>query len=298
MSRLPLNGLRVFEACARHGSFLRAAEQLAITPGAVSRQIKALEAELGVRLFERFNRAVRLTDAGARLMVGVSDGLARLEEAVSRIRPAADGPLVVSVLHSMAVKWLAPRLSLFEQRHPEISVLVAASDRAVDLGRGEADVAIRMGTGPYPGLDAQLLSRPQVYPVCSPGLAAQADLKRPEDLSRTVLIHDVQLLPGEPNWSDWLGAAGVEGVDTERGLRFSNTYLALDAAIAGRGVALAFDPVADDDLAAGRLIRPFAFSMPNPYSHWAICLPERADHPKIRRFRKWLGEQAGAVQLI
>ena len=144
---LPLNALRVFEACARHGSFLKAADELAITPGAVSRHIKGLEAELEVRLFDRFNRAVRLTEAGERLAVGVRQGMTTLQGAVDQARTRRDAPLVVSVGHSLAAKWLAPRLHLFEERHPDVPVLIWASDTVVDLARDGVDIAIRNGRG-------------------------------------------------------------------------------------------------------------------------------------------------------
>lgn len=296
-ARLPLNALRTFEACARLGSFLKAAEELSVTPGAVSRQVKALEAELGVRLFDRFNRAVRLTEVGERLAQGVGEGLTQLEAAVHRVRPAADGPLVVSVLHSFAAKWLAPRLAQFEVEHPDTPVLVSASDRAVDLAREGVDVAIRYGVGPYPGLDAQLLMSGRVGPVCSPRLLEGPNaLRTPQDLARAVLIHDITYLAEEPQWSSWLAANGVTGADLTRGPSFSNSYMAIDAAVAGRGVALIQLALVSDDLAAGRLVQVFD-SVESPFKHWAICLPERADAAKIRRFRRWLLAQAKATEV-
>ncbi len=291
-SRLPLNALRVFEAAARHGRFDRAADELSITPGAVSRQIKALEVELGVRLFDRFNRAVRLTEAGVRLSEGVAQGLERIEQSVERIRPRGDGPLVVSVLHSFAVKWLVPRLHAFYERHPDAEILVSASDRSVDLVR-EADVAIRYGTGPYPGLSATRLAHGRMFPVCSPRLLeGDAPLKAPSDLSRFLLLHDDNLVENEPSWGHWLRAAGAEGVDEAKGLRFSNTYLSLEAATSGRGVVLAHEILAYDDLKSGRMVRPFKQSIDSyPIQYWFLCLSERADQPRIRRFRTWLVEQ-------
>jgi LysR family glycine cleavage system transcriptional activator len=293
-SRLPLNALRVFDAAARLGRFDSAAVELSITPGAVSRQIKHLEAELGVRLFDRFNRAVRLTEAGVRLAQGVGEGLSALEDAVSRVRRRDGGPLVVSVLHSMAVKWLVPRLHRFQDRYPRDEILISASDRPVDLVR-EADVAIRIGPGPYAGLDAQLLLRNRMFPVCSPRmLEGPHPLRRPSDLAGAILLHDDKLLEGEPTWRDWTALAGAEGVDARKGPRFSNTYLSLEAAMSGRGVALAHEILALDDLAAGRLARPFAQEVRSPFSYWVICLPERTEEPAIRRFRAWLHEQIAA----
>jgi LysR family glycine cleavage system transcriptional activator len=290
-SRLPLNALRVFEAAARHGRFDRAAEELAITPGAVSRQVKVLEADLGVRLFDRFNRAVRLTEAGERLAGGVGDGLLRIEQAVGRVRARVDGPLVVSVLHSLAVKWLVPRLQRFYERYPGAEVLVSASDRQVDLTR-EADVAIRYGPGPYPGFHADRLMPSEMFPVCSPRFLEQHPLRTPDDLAGVVLMHDNNFLPDEPRWPDWLGMVGAQGVDGTRGPRFSNTYLQLEAAMSGGGVVLTHRSMAADDLRAGRLVQPFPQVIGAPYSYWALTLPERADQPAIRRFRAWLIEQA------
>jgi LysR family transcriptional regulator, glycine cleavage system transcriptional activator len=293
--RMPLNALRTFEACARLGSFLQAADELAVTPGAVSRQIQGLEAELGVRLFDRFNRSVVLTEPGARLAEGVADALSRLEEAVHRIRPTPDNRLVVSVLHSLAAKWLVPRLPLFEQAYPGVEVLVSASDRPVDLAREGVDVALRLGSGSYPGLDSLLLMKAVSFAVCSPRLLEGPNaLRAPEDLAHVPLIHDITIRSDEPTWASWLAGAGVEGVDASRGQHFSNSYLAIDAAVAGRGVALADHALVIDDLAAGRLVRPFSHEFKSPYFTSAICLPERAHQPKIRRFRNWLVEQVAA----
>ena len=292
LSRLPLNALRVFEAAARHGRFDRAAEELSITPGAVSRQIKVLEADLGVRLFDRFNRAVKLTEAGGRLAAGVTEGFERIGQAVARVRPRADGPLVVSVLHSMGAKWLVPRLHLYYERYPDADILVSAADRPVDLAR-EADIAVRYGPGQYAGLHADYLMPGEMFPVCSPRLLeGERPLREPSDLAGATLLHDSEYLPLEPRWPDWLKAAGATGIDGEKGPRFSNTYLQLEAALSGRGVVLSHRPMAIDDLRAGRLIKPFKQVIEGPYSYWILCLPERANQPAIRRFRAWLMEQA------
>jgi len=294
-SRLPLNSLRVFEACARLGSFLQAAEELAVTPGAVSRQIKALEAELEVRLFDRFNRAVRLTASGEQLAVGARQGFAILQAAVDDVRARRDAPLVVTVLHSLAARWLVPRLYDFQRRYPEVQILVSASDAPADLARDNIDIAIRLGRGPYPGLHVTHLFDTIMMPVCGPGLIAQyGPFDSPNDLARVTLLHDVLMLPEEPDWADWLAAAGADQVDPAPGPRFSNTYLAVEAALADRGVALAHRAMVIDDLASGRLVAPFDLTVPSPFSQWILSLPERADQPNIRRFRDWLLAQAAA----
>lgn len=294
MSRLPLTALRVFEAAARHESFLQAAEELAITPGAVSRQIKALETELAARLFERFNRAVRLTDTGRRLATGVRQGLSRIEEAVAEVRAERPGVLAVTAMHSFAARWLVPRLHLFNERHPDIQVLVSASDQAVDLVRERYDVAIRFGRGPFPGFHARKLVSLFMFPVCSPRLLEQTRLDSPHDLANAQLLADVYLAQGEPHWGDWLALAGAPEVDWRGGQQFSNVYLAIEAAIAGRGVALGERALVLDELVTGRLVKPFDVELLSPFSQWILTLPEKADRPDIRKFRNWLIAQADA----
>ena len=291
-SRLPLNALKTFEAAARHQSFLKAADELAVTPGAVSRQIKALELELGLRLFERFNRAVRLTAAGEQLAEGVRRGLDAMQAAVAEAQGARAGPLAVSVMHSLAARWLVPRLHDFQQRHPDVQVMIAASDFAADLVRDRIDIAIRYGTGPYPGHAVTQLIATRMFPVCSPRLLESQTLKEPGDLAQTLLLADVNMTPIETNWRHWLEAAGVPEIDATQGLQFSNTYLAIEAALAGRGVALAQEAMVVDELAAGRLVRPFDLAIPGVLSHWILTLPEKAELPAIRRFRSWLIDQA------
>lgn len=292
ISRLPLNALRTFEAAARHQSFLKAADELAVTPGAVSRQIKALEIELGLRLFERFNRAVRLTPAGELLADGVRQGLNAMQAAVGEAQGARAGPLAVSVMHSLAARWLVPRVHDFQQRYPDIQVMIAASDLAADLVRDRIDIAIRYAVEPQPGLAATRLIATRMFPVCSPRLLEVQPLKAPGDLAQALLLSDVYVTPTEATWRHWLEAAGAPEVDPTQGLQFSNTYLAIEAALAGRGVALAQEAMVVDELAAGRLVRPFDVAISGPHSHWILTLPEKADLPAIRRFRNWLIEQA------
>jgi LysR family glycine cleavage system transcriptional activator len=298
ISRLPLNALRTFEAAARRGSFLKAAEELNVTPGAVSRQIKALEAELAIRLFERFNRAVRLTAAGQALADRVFQGLTSIQAGVAEAQGARAGPLAVSVMHSLAARWLVPRLHVFQERHPDTQVMVAASDLPADLVRDRIDLAIRYGVGPYPGHAVTRLIATRMFPVCSPRLLEAQSLAHPRDLARTLLLADVNILPDETSWTDWLEAAGAPEVDATRGLQFSNTYLAVEAALAGRGVALAQEAMVVDELRSGRLVRPFDIAVSSRYSHWILTLPEKAELPAIRRFRAWLIAQSKADGLF
>ncbi len=295
--RLPLVSLRVFEAAARHESFLLAAEELGITPGAVSRQIKALEADLAVRLFERFNRAVRLTETGQRLALGVRQGITVIEEAVQEVRNPRQAVLAVTAMHSFAARWLVPRLHLFNERHPDIQVLVAALDTTADLVRDRYDVAIRFGRGPYPGFAASKLISLFMFPVCSPRLLEQTPLNTPHDLAKVQLFGDVNLAQAEPDWGAWLALAGAPEVDWRGGQLFSNTYLAIEAALAGRGVALAEAALVQDELASGRLVKPFDIELLSAYSQWILTLPEKADRRDIRRFRAWLLAQADSEGL-
>jgi LysR family glycine cleavage system transcriptional activator len=186
----------------------------------------------------------------------------------------------------------------FQLKHPDIQVLVAASDLPADLVRDRIDVAIRYGVGPYPGFHATRLIATRMFPVCSPRLLQAQSLKHPRDLARALLLTDVNTTPTETTWAQWLEAAGAPEVDASRGLQFSNTYLAVEAALAGRGVALTQEAMVVDELASGRLVRPFEVAVASTYSHWILTLPETADQPRIRRFRSWLIAQARADGLF
>ena len=284
----PLNGLRAFEAAARHLSFTRAAEELNVTQAAVSHQIKGLEGRLGMRLFRRLNRALMLTDEGQRLLPATRDAFDRLAEAVAGLK-ARDtaGPLTVSVMPSLAAKWLVPRLSRFQEHYPDIDLRITALERLVDLVRDDVDIAIRFGSGKWPGVRADMVLEDRVTPVCTPALLQR--LGQPADLAHVTLLHEsMEPMVNFPDWSTWLQAAGVSGVDVSRGLRFSHTHILLQAAIDGRGVALGQLALAADDLAAGRLVAPFELSLPAGYAYYVVYLPGAADRPKIKAFREWV----------
>ena len=292
----PLNSLRAFEAAARHLSFARAAEELHVTPAAVSHQIKALEERLGIKLFRRLNRAVLLTDAGQACVAGISDAFDRMAVALDRLRAQeCSGPLTVSTSPALAVKWLIPRLEGFQELYPEIDVRVSAAMRLVDFAREDVDVAIRYGTGSYPGLLVELLLANEVVPVCAPALLEGArPLRAPEDLRHHTLLHDDTRTSDAayPNWAMWLRAAGLEDVDPARGPRFDYPGLVLEAAAAGRGVALALSTVAAADLAAGRLVTPFALAVPTPFAYYVVCPRTTAERPKVAALRRWLRAEA------
>jgi len=290
MARLPtLNALKAFEAAGRHLSFTRAAEELHVTQAAVSHQIKSLEEQLGIRMFRRGPRGLLLTDAGQSYLPEVREAFQRLNAATDRLlEDDARGAITVSVLPSFAARWLVPRLTRFREVHPDIEVRVSADDRLADFDRDDVDVAIRYGRGDYPGLQADRFLTEELFPVCSPELLARTALKRPEDLGGHTLLHDDMRM----DWSMWLLAAGVEGVDPRRGPSFNDSSMVLQAAVDGQGVALGRSALALDDLAAGRLVRPFEFSLPAEYAYYILCPERTANRPSIKTFREWLLAQS------
>jgi len=292
MSRLPpLNSLRAFEAAARHLSFLKAAEELHVTPGAVSQQVKALEEELGVALFRRLPRGVLLTDAGQLYGKKLGEIFDQIRRATADIRRERDlSGLTVSTMLTFAARWLIPRLSAFNLAHPDITVRVLADGRLTDFATEDVDLALRYGAGQYPGLHVELLFPETVFPVCSPALlAGPHPLRSFDDLRHHTLLHD------EPNpayhnlpWLRWLAAQGVDDIDTRPGPRFSFTHLSLQAAVNGQGVALGTDVLADEDLATGTLVRPFPQGLPSEHAYWLVCPEAALARPRVQAFRDWI----------
>jgi LysR family glycine cleavage system transcriptional activator len=291
----PLNALRAFEAAARHLSFTKAADELFVTQAAVSHQIKALEETLGVQLFRRYNRRLELTRAGQDYLPPLRDAFDMMAVATRRLRPDHEsGQLKVSTLQSFATKWLIPRLARFHERHPEIDPMISTSHRLVDLEAEDVDVAIRVGQGNYPELHVVLLMDDLAFPVCSPRLLdGPKPLRQPADLAYHVLLHDFSVSrDGDaPNWRNWLKRAQVTGVDAERGPSYNDTAMALQAAIAGQGIALARRSLVVDDLKAGILVCPFGPEMPTRFSWYFVCAPSSVEHPKVRAFLRWLEDE-------
>jgi LysR family glycine cleavage system transcriptional activator len=295
----PLNGLRAFEAAARNLSFTRAAEELHVTPAAVSQQVKSLESYFGVRLFKRLTRALSLTDAGKAVLPLLRDAFDQLAEADRVIRNRRDDRvLVVSVAPSFAAKWLVPRLSSFSKACPDYELRIDATDRLADFDRDGIDAALRYGLGDYPGLTVVCLLEELVEPVCSPALLeGKAPLRRPSDLRHHTLIH---MQPhsdtdAAPNWAMWLKAAGVDDVDPHRGPRFSMESLAVQAAIEGQGVALVAGALVTDDIDKGRLVRPFPESAGSKtrFCYYLVYPSHDEASPKLVAFRDWVIQQAG-----
>ncbi|MDP6565176.1 MAG: transcriptional regulator GcvA [Alphaproteobacteria bacterium] len=288
----PLNALRAFEAAGRLLSFTRAGAELHVTQAAISHQIKALEEWLGLPLFRRRGRAIVLTENGQSYLPAVRDGLDLLADATERLaRRRESGVVTVSTLASFAAAWLVPRLGRFRAQHPDVDVRVTASDDIVDFARDEVDLAVRYGNGDWPDLEVWPLMTEDLFPVCSPALLrGPHPLRMPADLRHHTLLHDDM----RETWRMWLLAAGVEGVDAERGPGFNLSTLVIDAAVDGQGVALARSALAAGHLASGRLVQPFAFELPAEYAYYVVHPSRAVEHPKVRVFRDWLLRMAAA----
>lgn len=291
----PLNALRAFEAAARNLSFTRAAAELHVTQAAVSHQIKGLEDWLGIPLFRRLNRGLLLTEEGLQYLGCVRTAFEELNAGTQRLLAGdRQGVLTVSVIPSFAARWLVPRLGRFRDAHPYIDVRLAATLQNVDFARDDVDLGIRYGAGRYPDLHATYIMQELYFPVCAPALLdGRLPLERPDDLRHHTLLHD-EYGPGEtnPQWKHWLRAAGATGVRWDRGPVFGDASMMIQAAIGGQGVALGRETLVVDDLAAGRLARPFALSLPANYAYWMVCPRPAADRPKIVAFRDWLMREA------
>jgi len=288
----PLNALRAFEAAARHLSMSRAAEELAVTHGAVSRQVRALEAALGVRLFERLNRRIELTEAGHDLLAEAAPAFERLAAAVHRVRGAhGRRPLVVSCVATFAMRWLIPRLADFQARHPEIEVVLTAPDSPVERPRGDADLAVRVGPLAEPAAGAaEPFLEERAGPVLAPALAGVHRLERPSDLARVPLLHTRSRRGA---WADWAKDIGAAGLDAQRGRLFETFYFLLEAAEAGLGAAIGPLPLVREELRAGRLVAPFGFR-PSGRRMLLLVPPRTAADPRAAAFRGWLAA-AGAA---
>ncbi len=306
----PLSTFRTFEAAARHLSFKNAAEELHVTPAAVSQQIKSLETYLGVSLFHRLPKALQLTEEGLAMFPKVRDGMDCFAAAVESTRRDDALALNVTAPPSFATRWLVPRLARFSLAHADVAIRISSNPENIDgpqtaLGpameasdpRHEAsEVAIRFGTGVYPGYQVEKMLTPDYVLVCSPRLLnGEPPLRTPGDLSRHILIHDESILAIEqrPSWHEWFKLAGVSGVDGERGPRFSNSILAQEAAMEGQGVALALRPQIEADVACGRLVIPFDISMPSNYAYYLVIPQAIVERAVVCAFRDWLQVEIG-----
>jgi LysR family glycine cleavage system transcriptional activator len=293
----PLNALRAFEAAARHLNFSRAADELSVTPGAVSQQIQNLEDYVGVSLFKRTPKGLLLTDAAQTALPALREAFDRLAEAASLLTAAVDGRrLTLTAPPSFAAKWLVPRLKSFEEAYPQVDVWLSADMEIVDFTAGEIDLAIRYGAGRYPALELQRLMSETVIPVASPGLMAETPLDSPDDLANHILLHDGSPDADEscPDWSMWLAARGVRGVDGTRGPRFNQSSLVIEAAMGGRGIALAKRTLAQDDLDAGRLVSPLQIATAVDFAYYLVHPKAKGRLPQVKAFVAWISAEAAA----
>lgn len=291
--RLPsLNALRAFEAAARHLSFTRAADELAVTQGAVSHQVKALEQQLGLPLFHRQHQRLTLTSAGQAYLPVVRDAFDRLAAGTEQLLAAEQSRrLTISVSPNLAAKWLVPRIGHFVDQHPEIDLRINAALHHVDFAREDVDMAVRHGEGHWPELHVVRLCREELFPACSPKLLqGPHPLRAPADLRHHALLH----LDDRRDWQRWLDAAGVEGVDLARGVLFNQASMAIRAAVEGQGVTLARTALVALLLLEGRLVRPFPLALPVSYAYWIVCPQATAGRPKVALMRDWLLAEAAA----
>ena len=285
----PLNALRAFEATARHLSFSKAAQELHVTPAALSHQIRGLEDILGLKLFHRRARSIELTPPARLIYPGIRTGFETIREAVDRLDRGQDRILVVSATPGLTAKWLVPRLYRFLALHPEIETRITASVAYANFATDDVDVGIRLSSGAHPDLYVEKVSDEWLLPLCSPRLLeGERPLETPQDLAHFTLIQ-VDLPGVVPSWTDWMGMAGIEGVDSTRGLRLNVADHALDAASEGVGVVLAYKMVAARDIVLKRLVVPFGPEIPVPgRSYYFVCAKGQEKRAPIKAFRDWV----------
>jgi LysR family glycine cleavage system transcriptional activator len=286
----PLNALKSFEAAARHESFTRAAEELCVTQAAVSQQVKALEAELGLKLFNRERQGLKITEAGRDYLMVIRDALDRIAAGTERLmQRRSAGTITVSTSPDFAAKWLVQRLARYSEAHPGIDLRVLATMRHVDFARDDVDVAVRHGDGDWPGLDVTRLCSEQLFAICSPQLLTGRNrLKVPSDVLKWPLLR----LDEYNAWGRWFALAGVAAPAKLQGPVLNRASMIIDAAIEGQGIALARTTLAAGDLISRRIVRPFDVSLQLAKTYWIVC-PKATTHvAKVSRFRDWLLTEA------
>jgi len=302
----PLSSLRAFEAAARHLSFKNAALELSVTPTAISHQIKQLEEFLGRSLFRRLTRALELTPHGEAMLPKVREGLECFATAVEHTRErSSEGRLIVVSPPSFAGRWLVPRLQRFTEAEPTLSLHLLSSVETIDddqpagaqgfenidLREDDSQVVIRFGTGSYRGCRVDYIFGPEYVAVCSPKLlTAMRPLRQPADVKFHVLLHDDTIANerARPSWEEWLRLAGVSNIDSRAGPHFSDSGLALVAAVDGLGIALASKPLVAAEIAEGRLVAPFDLAVGQQYAYYLVTPEAISDRPIVEAFRQWL----------
>jgi LysR family transcriptional regulator, glycine cleavage system transcriptional activator len=292
MKRIPVGPLRAFDVAARNLNLSAAAEEMNVTHAAVSRQVKQLEERLGVKLFERLPRGLKLTVHGALLAEGTREAFDRLATALEDVSaPAVRRKLTVSTFSSLASRWLMPRLQSFAALFPETDLQVLTSARLVDFAREDVDIAIRFGGGQYPGLHVVPLFKPKEIAIASPELLKRGPpIKAFADLKLHTLLHD----DSHRSWVRWLDASGAKGVNARRGIICGDRNSMLQAALAGQGVALASEVFVAGELEAGRLVKVFDVEVAMEFAIYAVCLPRRLNDPLISGTIDWLAREAAA----
>lgn len=287
----PLNLFRTFDAAARHGSFRLAADELCVTPSAVSQQIRQLEDLLETRLFRRLTRRVELTREGQTLGVTVKDVLAMLSASCDRLRdPAAPAVVCISVTPTLGMRWLVPRLKLFSEQNNQIKISLTASNDVIDFDRQDVDLGIRWGSGPFPGMRAERLARDVVFPVCSPEFFDVSQIHTPADLARIPLLQAVQ---NGVTWATWFDRAGAGAVEpAEEVIHYNDTIMMLEAIVCGHGIGLSSSLLAEKDLRSGRLVRLFDVRVEVEESYFILWSKTLGDKPAIIRVREWLQREA------
>ncbi len=300
----PLNSLRAFEAAARHLSFTKAAQELHVTPAAISQQIRQLEDFYGLALFRRTTRSLILTEAAQLALPVIKEAFDRLAEANRRLKSDRGNKiLTVSSSPSIGERWLLPRLERFRTLHPEIDIRIDTTDVLADFRDDRVDIAIRYGRGRYEGLEADVLMDDIAFPVCSPALIeGDPPLRKPVDLRHHTLLHPEwrQERDAQPSWQMWLRAAGVTGVDVTRGIRFSTDTMLAHAAADGLGVALAVSSMVQRELANGTLVRPFGAKgsqITTEFRPFLVYPKRNLSLPRVAAFRDWAMTEAATPRL-
>lgn len=286
LQRVHLNGLRALEAAGRLGSLRAAAEELGVSVGAVSQHVLRCERQLGNAVFERTGRGLIPTPFGGALLVRLSDGFGKLDEAVGLSLRHADTILTISVAPVFASKWLVPRLARYSRRFPDIQVRLDATTTLVNPDTSDVDLAIRVGDGAWPGVRKDFLLAQEVFPVCAPSLAAR--LKEPSDLLSLPVVRDAN---SSLSWNIWLGRFGLSEDDLADGYVFTDAALCVDAAIAGQGVMLAWQTLAHHALCMGQLVAPFKERAETGLGYWLITSATRSEPRKVSDFKRWIREE-------
>ena len=298
----PLNSLKSFEAAARHLSFSKAGDELHVTHGAVSRAIARLEDYLGVKLFQRAVRSVSLTPTGRRYAEEVRGVLQDLAQATANtVERCSSGVLNFSTLDSFAARWVLPRLSRFRAQHPNIDLRISTSVEQANFTTDGIDIAVRYGLGKYPGLVTELLMQEAVFPVCSPELLkGGVSLDCATELKHYTLIHHDFHKDFMVSWEDWLRVCledcQVDTIDHTRGPVYESSSLGVQAAVQGEGILLGRGALVEDDLKAGRLVRPFKTALIAPFCYYVVCPKGGLDQPNVKAFRDWMFEEVARDQ--